>query len=57
MTAQYEEAAGARIKLRLNKQQLELIDRSVAAGEAIDRAELIRRSLREFIQSHQAQTT
>ena len=36
------------IRLRLNQQQLELIDKSIAAGEAGSRAELIRRALREF---------
>jgi Arc/MetJ-type ribon-helix-helix transcriptional regulator len=32
----------------LNQQQLELIDNSVAAGEAASREDLIRRALREF---------
>lgn len=42
------------IKLRLNQQQLELIDRSVASGEATSRAALIRRSLKEFVvQNHE----
>lgn len=40
------------IRLRLNQQQLELIDKSVAAGEAESRAELIRRALREFAAEH-----
>jgi Arc/MetJ-type ribon-helix-helix transcriptional regulator len=39
------------IKLRLNQQQLELIDNSVKAGEGADRADLIRRALKEFVQS------
>ena len=43
-----------RIKLRLNQQQLELIDNSVKAGEGADRADLIRRALREFVQSRSA---
>jgi Arc/MetJ-type ribon-helix-helix transcriptional regulator len=43
-----------RIKLRLNQQQLELIDNSVKAGEGADRADLIRRALREFVQSRPA---
>jgi Arc/MetJ-type ribon-helix-helix transcriptional regulator len=43
-----------RITLRLNQQQFELIDRSVAEGEAPGRAELIRRALAEFVQSHAA---
>jgi Arc/MetJ-type ribon-helix-helix transcriptional regulator len=37
-----------RVRLRLNQQQLELIDNSVQAGEAASREELIRRALREF---------
>ena len=37
-----------RVRLRLNQQQLELIDNSVAAGEAASREDLIRRALREF---------
>jgi Arc/MetJ-type ribon-helix-helix transcriptional regulator len=40
------------IRLRLNQQQLELIDKSIAAGEAGSRAELIRRGLREFAAEH-----
>ncbi|MCA1453590.1 ribbon-helix-helix protein, CopG family [Bradyrhizobium sp. BRP22] len=39
------------VRLRLNQQQLELIDNSVKAGEGSDRADLIRRALREFVQS------
>ncbi|TAI63488.1 ribbon-helix-helix domain-containing protein [Bradyrhizobium sp. Leo170] len=42
------------IKLRLNQQQLELIDNSVKAGEGSDRADLIRRALREFVRSRPA---
>lgn len=36
------------VTLRLNQQQLELVDNSVKAGEARDRQDLIRRALREF---------
>ena len=36
------------ITLKLNQQQLELLDRTVAQGFAMDRAELIRRALREY---------
>jgi Arc/MetJ-type ribon-helix-helix transcriptional regulator len=36
------------VRLRLNQQQLELIDKSIAAGEAGSRDDLIRRALREF---------
>lgn len=35
------------IKIKLNQQQLELIDRAVAEGLALDRALLIRKALRE----------
>ena len=37
-----------RVRLRLNQQQLELIDNTVSAGEAASREDLIRRALREF---------
>ncbi len=46
--------AGRMVRLRLNQQQLELIDNSVKAGEATSRAELIRRALKEFAASHTA---
>lgn len=36
------------VTLKLNQQQLELIDRTIAKGEAADRTELIRRALREY---------
>jgi uncharacterized protein YcgI (DUF1989 family) len=36
------------VTLQLNPQQLELIDRTVAAGEAADRVALVRRALREI---------
>ena len=42
------------VRLRLNQQQLELIDNTVKAGEAPSRAELIRRALREFAAAHAA---
>jgi hypothetical protein len=35
------------VKLRLNQQQLELLDRTIAGGAASDRVALIRRALRE----------
>ena len=44
------------VRLRLNQQQLELIDNTVKAGEAPSRAELIRRALREFAAAHAAPT-
>jgi Arc/MetJ-type ribon-helix-helix transcriptional regulator len=40
------------VRLRLNQQQLELIDNSVKAGESVSREELIRRALREFANAH-----
>jgi Arc/MetJ-type ribon-helix-helix transcriptional regulator len=36
------------VVLRLNQQQLELIDRTIARGEASDRVALVRRALREL---------
>ena len=42
------------VRVRLNAQQLELIDKTVNAGEAPSRTELIRRALREFAASHAA---
>jgi len=39
---------GARtVVVRLNQQQLELLDRTILRGEAPDRASLIRKALRE----------
>jgi len=40
------------VRLRLNQQQLELIDKTVKAGEAPSPAELIRRALEEFAAAH-----
>ena len=40
------------VRLRLNQQQLELIDNSVKAGEAASREDLIRRALKEFAEMH-----
>jgi len=39
---------GRTVTLKLNQQQRELIDRTVARGEAADRQDLIRRALREY---------
>jgi Arc/MetJ-type ribon-helix-helix transcriptional regulator len=36
------------VKLRLNQQQLELIDRTIAQGVAADRVSLVRLALREY---------
>jgi Arc/MetJ-type ribon-helix-helix transcriptional regulator len=39
--------AGRTVVVRLNQQQLELLDRTIARGEAADRVTLIRKALRE----------
>ncbi len=41
-----------RVVLKLNQQQLELLDRTVAQGVAADRASLIRLALREYAAAH-----
>ena len=41
-----------KIKLRLNQQQLELIDNTVRAGESNSREDLVRRALREFAKAN-----
>jgi hypothetical protein len=40
------------VVLRLNQQQLELIDRTVKEGVATDRSALIKRALMEHAQKH-----
>ena len=40
------------VVLRLNQQQLELIDRTLANGIAADRAQLVRMALREYAGTH-----
>ena len=40
------------IVLKLNQQQLELIDRTIAKGAAPDRKSLIRRAIREHVERH-----
>jgi Arc/MetJ-type ribon-helix-helix transcriptional regulator len=44
------------VKLRLNQQQLELIDRTIAQGVAPDRASLVRLALREYAAARKAET-
>ncbi|HET7889424.1 MAG TPA: hypothetical protein VFL62_24605 [Bradyrhizobium sp.] len=44
------------IKLQLNQQQLELIDRTVAQGVAPDRAALVRLAVREYAAARKAET-
>ena len=39
--------AGRTVVVRLNQQQLELIERTIQRGEAPDRVSLIRKALRE----------
>lgn len=40
------------VTLKLNQQQLELLDRTVARGVAPDRASLVRLALREYAARH-----
>jgi Arc/MetJ-type ribon-helix-helix transcriptional regulator len=44
------------VKLQLNQQQLELMDRTIARGVAPDRAALVRLAIREYAASRQAET-
>jgi hypothetical protein len=43
---------GTVVTLKLNQQQLELVDRTVAGGIAPDRAALVRLALREYAAAH-----
>jgi hypothetical protein len=43
---------GTTVTLKLNQQQLALVDRTIAAGVAPDRAALVRLALREYAASH-----
>jgi hypothetical protein len=45
------------IKLQLNQQQLELIDRTIAQGVASDRAALVRLAVREYAAARTAETS
>ena len=45
------------IKLQLNQQQLELMDRTIARGVAPDRIALVRLALREYAAARRAETT
>ena len=42
------------VKLRLNQQQLELLDRTIAQGVAPDREALVRLALHEYAAAHKA---
>lgn len=44
------------IKLQLNQQQLELMDRTIARGVAPDRVALVRLALREYAAARKAET-
>jgi metal-responsive CopG/Arc/MetJ family transcriptional regulator len=44
--------SGQTVVLRLNQQQLELLDRTITHGAAADRAALVRRALREYLAAH-----
>jgi hypothetical protein len=44
------------VKLRLNQQQLELMDRTIAQGVAPDRVALVRLALREYAAAHKGET-
>jgi hypothetical protein len=43
------------VKLRLNQQQLELMDRTIAQGVATDRVSLVRLALREYAAARKAE--
>ena len=45
------------IKLQLNQQQLELMDRTIARGVAPDRIALVRLALREYAAARRAETS
>ena len=48
----HSEAKEMFVTLQLNKQQLELLDRTIAAGVAPDRASLVRLALAEYAASY-----
>jgi hypothetical protein len=45
------------VTLRLNQQQLELMDRTIAQGVAADRVALVRLALREYGAAHKGDST
>lgn len=47
--------ASKTVTLKLNQQQLEMIDNTLAKGEGNDRAALVRRALNEFVREHHAE--
>lgn len=44
--------SGRTVTLMLNQQQLELLDRTIAKGVAVDREALIKLALREYAERH-----
>ena len=44
------------VRLRLNQQQLELMDRTIARGVATDRVALVRLALREYAAARLAES-
>jgi Arc/MetJ-type ribon-helix-helix transcriptional regulator len=44
--------ATSKVKLRLNQQQIELIDNTIRSGESNSRDDLVRRALREFAKAN-----
>ena len=42
----------SKVNLRLNQQQLELIDNTIRSGESNSRDDLVRRALREFAKAN-----
>ena len=47
--------AGHNVTLKLNQQQIELIERTIARGAAADIGALCRRALREYASRHTAE--
>jgi hypothetical protein len=45
------------VKLRLNQQQLELMDRTIAQGVAVDRVALVHLALHEYAAARKAEQT
>jgi metal-responsive CopG/Arc/MetJ family transcriptional regulator len=43
------------VVVKLNQQQLELLDRTIAQGAAVDRTSLMRLALREYAEAHRAE--
>jgi hypothetical protein len=46
---------GKIVRLKLNQQQMELLDRTIATGIAPGREELVRLALREYAAAHAAE--